>query len=368
MAFFSRPNLDDTQFKQLSGSTLTLSGTTVIANPVGGLVFLDENGAPIPVNVSGASEQDVLTYVGGQLILKQVVTGGTSTGVYDGLSPSSIAVGGMSTGTTLTGRTITEILEEILVPTLYPTLTPPSSTFTITPNITLSEVGTVISVTGCSTLNMGSISPKFPLTSSPYRSGLPIQYIFSDWGIFYSCLSTSVGYTFPFSSHPVGLGNNSVSSYVNYNSGVQPYDSKGNTYCSPLPSGLTSSVTRIVTGIYPYFYGISDSAPVAGSALISGGTKCVTSSLGNVSVDFNAVDKYLWLAIPTGTTKVRWTGSNSPTNSESIPGGLFPIKSTVSVNSPSGCWNGVNYDFYISNYKTSTCEGSAFFTMTFTNS
>ncbi|MCE5224636.1 MAG: hypothetical protein LLG05_02130, partial [Porphyromonadaceae bacterium] len=118
MPFFARPDLSNEQFKQLSGSTLTLSGTTQIAK-IGGLEFIDEYGTPIPVNISGASEQDVMTYVGGQLILKQVTTGGTSTGIYDGLTPSSIAVGGMPTGTTLTGRTITDILQEILVPTLY---------------------------------------------------------------------------------------------------------------------------------------------------------------------------------------------------------------------------------------------------------
>ena len=42
MPFFARPDLSNEQFKQLSGSTLTLSGTTQIANPVGGLEFIDD--------------------------------------------------------------------------------------------------------------------------------------------------------------------------------------------------------------------------------------------------------------------------------------------------------------------------------------
>ena len=42
MAFFSRPNLDDVQFKQLSGTTLTLSGKTIFNNTTG-LILTDDN-------------------------------------------------------------------------------------------------------------------------------------------------------------------------------------------------------------------------------------------------------------------------------------------------------------------------------------
>lgn len=371
MAFFARPDLSNEQFKQLTGSTLTLSGTTQIPS-IGKLEFQDKDtGSYIPVEISGASPQDVLTYEDGKLILKQP-SSGTSTGIYDCATPSAICVGGMPAGTTLSGRTIANILQEILVPTLYPTLSSPYSVFCITPSTSPLEVGCSINVTGSITFNQGSISPAY-CGGPAVRSGAPVAYSFSYWNG--SPYVTGTSSSCNFGTRVITVGSNTAYGCVHYEAGLQPLDSCGNNYCSELPAGSTNStcpnavITRIIVGIYPYFYGISDTTPVAGSGLLATAVcKEIKSSCGSIAVDFNAMDKYLWLAIPKGTNKVKWAGSNSPTNTESIPGALFPVKSTVPVDSPSNCWCGVEYDFYISNYKTTTYEGTAPYTITFTNS
>ena len=54
MTFFARPNLDDIQFKQLTGSTLTLSGQTRIIE-TNGLTLSDGAGSNIVITAKNAS-------------------------------------------------------------------------------------------------------------------------------------------------------------------------------------------------------------------------------------------------------------------------------------------------------------------------
>src|SRR5690606_37719261 len=110
MPFFARPNLDNEQFKQLSGTTLTLSGTTIFDKHDGGLTLSDELGAPIPVVIlsSGRTDENVLKYVCGCITLGIVSTGGTSTGFYPYDECSTCAVGGLPVGSCLYNETIAD--------------------------------------------------------------------------------------------------------------------------------------------------------------------------------------------------------------------------------------------------------------------
>jgi len=113
MPFFARPNLSDTQFKQLSGSTLTLSGQTRISTP-SGLSLIGQTGY-VPINVTtGNTNLNVLTYLDGQIILLPSSSGGS--GLYSGASPTTCTVGGLCSGTSIYGSSISTILEKILVP------------------------------------------------------------------------------------------------------------------------------------------------------------------------------------------------------------------------------------------------------------
>lgn len=83
MPFFSRPNLDDLQFKQTPNTVLSLSGQTRIRT-WSGLTLSDGAGGDILVTASGASsattEGYVLTYLNGSISLQpSSASGGTFT-------------------------------------------------------------------------------------------------------------------------------------------------------------------------------------------------------------------------------------------------------------------------------------------------
>mgnify|MGYP005843057251 CR=1 FL=1 len=370
MPFFARPDLSNEQFKQLSGSTLTLSGTTQIANPVGGLEFIDEYSQPIPVIVTGATEESVLTYVGGCLILKQP-TSGASTGVYTCASPTTCTVGGLNAGTSISGCTIGYILERILVPTLNPTVTPPSSTFTVTclplTSTGYYEIGTVVCVCGCSCFNRGCVSPVY--CGCDKRSNLPIYHCFNNWGIGIPAYTSSLSTGFTFTPHPVSNAIQTVSGRVFYGAATWcVLNSSGGIFCTPLPSGCTVSVVRTILALYPYFYGkIASGGCPAGvcrptptticSCIIAGCGKTVDLSTGTICINFgSSSDDYIWFAIPNASTsKTKWyvdTVNNGCIGGAVSPGGnLFPDFSSV-ADITTSCWSGQTYKVYVSNYQT----------------
>ncbi|MFW6246735.1 MAG: hypothetical protein ACOC22_00970 [bacterium] len=83
--FFSRPNLDDLQFRQVPGSELSLSGLTRIGT-YSGLTLTNGNGEDVLITLSGASTATtqgyVLTYIDGQVSLQASAASGTST-IFD---------------------------------------------------------------------------------------------------------------------------------------------------------------------------------------------------------------------------------------------------------------------------------------------
>lgn len=82
--FFSRPNLEDLQFKQTPGSVLSLSGMTRIRT-WSGLTLSDGAGGDILINASGASTAStqgyVLTYIDGSITLQP--GGGSGSTIFD---------------------------------------------------------------------------------------------------------------------------------------------------------------------------------------------------------------------------------------------------------------------------------------------
>ena len=369
MTFFSRPILEDLQFRQLSGSTLTLNGQTQIAT-ISGLTLTDGN--PVPTNVlltaSGASPTTdgyVLTYRNNVISLEKSSASGGST-IYHGASPTTCAVGGLPAGCSIYNMCLADIIQDMVAPVLNPTLTPPSSSLSLSPITTIFEVGCSIGFTGTINFDRGCVSPVY-CGGTPYRTGVADCYVFTDMGgnqysgVTNSCTMSSIIIT---------SGNNTAYGVVDYTAGIAPTKSDGNLMTGCTCSAACISSCAVVCGIYPYFYGNSVSVPTAGSTLLTTGTKCVTNSSNNVIVNYNVTSKYIWLATPAiSITKTKWEGSNAPTtNTESIPGGLFNAPTTVLVNSPSSCWSGINYKFYISNYPTSTIAGGTPYNITFKNS
>jgi hypothetical protein len=118
MPFFARPNLDDVQFKQLPGSELNLSGLTNISS-WSGLTLSDGASGSVIITASGAtpaSDGQVMTYRGGIIALEPTAASGDSR--YYGMSPTTTTVGGLPTGSAISGCTIECILQTILVPAI----------------------------------------------------------------------------------------------------------------------------------------------------------------------------------------------------------------------------------------------------------
>lgn len=404
MAFFARPNLDNTQFKQLKGGEpLTLSGQTQIATTSGLTLIGDAGTGPaayggmyIPIIATGASNNFVLTYDGTQkaIVLKQsTASGGTTVYPYSGLT--TCTVGGLSASTCIYNCEVVDILKDILMPTVYPALSNPSiSSFTLSPITTIYEVGAISNICGITNFNPGAINPQYTAACS-CRSNGTISYDYLFKGAPHQCTTNSPTNTYPFGSCVISAGNNCVSATVCYCSGVQPYDSSGAAYCTPLSAGVTATCQRTICGVYPWYYGKVCSGGASSGAnrptacciknIITGGTvgagctcnKCVAPSIGIICAQFcSSSDDYLWFATPCASTTKTWyyvtdLNQGAMGGAVSAGGNLFPdTVLTDCLKSSQACWNSQCYKIYISNYQTDTtcCGGTCCYNMQLRNS
>lgn len=351
MSFQTKQNLNNGKFLQTTGDTLTLSGENIIA---GELRYTEH-----PVLTGDTQIVDV-KFVNDAIA---GISGGT--GLYTGASPSTVTVGGLNSGSVLTGRTANQILESMLVPTLNPTLTAPSITSFSQNLSTTQEVGVSVTPTFTTNFSRGSISPAYG--TSGFRSGTPTKYVYSGSGNSRQVNTTSTSNNSAATgATTLVAGANTWGVYVAYSAGEQPKNSAGGNFGSPLASGSTAVSNTTITAIYPYFYGkvasggapSGSNRPTATSALVSGGTKVVASSTGTITITFAATsDDYLWFAIPsTSTSKTVWFVSalnNGSIGGSVSPGGnLFPAFDSVNVTTV--LWSGISYKVYISNYQSAT--------------
>lgn len=392
MTFFARPDLSDVQFKQLSGSTLTLTGTTQIVS-VSGLSLSNGSGGFIPV----AADSDTpitngmsLAYdsVAGRIRLMNI-SGGTGISQYLGASPTTCTVGGLTSNTDIYGTGFTCILEMMLVPTVDPTLISPSQSFSISPPTSIYEVGTGVTINSTTTFNRGTISPNYDNTgtclgSSKPRAGLPYEYVYSGTleGTPFCVSNTSLSNSRPVTAI-INAGNNSWSSCVRYSSGETAYDSTGGVFVSGLSSGFTLT-NRNFAGIFPYFWGrwaTTTSTPsgadrpskgdienciialnaTSGTSYNGDTFKVVAGSSSTITIPYNSnPEDYLWFAIPNASTsKTCWyvTALNNGAIGGAVsPGGnLFPNEDLIEPSSP--VWDNWSpglqtYKLYLSNYQS----------------
>lgn len=411
MTFFARPDLSNQQFKQLNGSVLTLSGTTQIAT-VTGLTLSNGSGNYIPIgadNDSGTPTHGMV--LGFDSVKNRIrlmdISGGTGTGVYLGLSPTTTTVGGLDENTDIYGSGFTTILERILVPTVEPIVIEPSQTFNISPSTTVFEVGHIFNTTSTTNFCRGSVTPEYDsggtcVSSSSPRSGIPFEYVYSG-----TLEGTTKTFNFTGSTRNrkitpeprIGLGNNSWISCVRYYSGETVYDSSGGEFMNGLTSGHTQS-SRNFNGIFPYYWGkwaTTTSTPAGASRpsnadiescinclnelratspstqtewICNGNTTCivVASSSGDINVNWDSnSEDYIWFAVhESNPLKTCWFVNESNRGligGAVTPGGnLFPspddtnnlesMKWDVVLTNPSssGCQT---FKLYVSNYQSS---------------
>ena len=341
MSFFTRPELTDEQFKQLSTSVLTLSGETDFVG------VLKSKGVEIDASTGGTFAGYVLTLdPSGVIILK---SGGTGTGLYGGDSPSTIAVGGIPAGYELTGKTFEQLWEKMLVVFQEPQFT------TFTNNISsLNQVGNPASWSGSklftwNTSNGGNVSAN-TITINDVTNTIIVGTGLANDGSENLPLGTTITNNVPLSN---------------------TWNIEGiNTELNPIPVDTYSIET-----IYPWFYGTFDGGAVAAGvnrpdatvtattqALLSSGSTVVQKSNGTLSVaNFGAgIQDYLWFAIPSSfsVAKNKWfvTSLNNGAigGAVSAGGNLFPDPDTVVVDSPDGYWTGISYNIYVSNKQVAT--------------
>lgn len=396
---------DDSTFIRISGATPIFTGAN-IGSGTGVVLRTPVTGTTLNFRTLRGSGDTIITTVGNEIVIyagvsgQTSITGGTNigfsggTGIFAGndnktmqfrsivgsgdtvvtqsgdtvviftdageqtynlASPSVIPLGGICSGTVLTGKTAFELFEELLVPELCGSIIDPSISIGLTCSGT-KEVGTVISQTVTGTFSRGSINPQY-CSLSPYRSGVVNAYCFvgedmpSGWQ---ACVISPASQTD--ASYTVTAGTQTWGVCAQFDAGLPALGSKGTEYCAALDSGSTSLATATITGIYPYFYGVSTTVPTPGSALLTTGNKTLATSTGTLNITYGVqTAKYLWFATPAAsTTKQGWYEGATNKGNIGSPSDLFDAPSTISVDSPDSCWTSISYKFYISNYSTST--------------
>ena len=353
---------DLTQYQSVSGFT----GYTATTQPVieGAITGVTNTSGGTGV-YSGTTDRNIQLYslvgsggttvqqVGDQIIVQSDTASGSQQ--YSGETPSALDLGGINIGYELTGKTVSCIIQDLLVPELCGTITEPSISIQLTCTGT-KEIGCVLSQTVTGNYNQGCINPQY-CSASDKRNPDVNAYQFTGTGMpvpWQTCTALSAAETN--ASYTVVSGSQSWGVCARYDSGTTALSSKGTPYGAAPVSGCTNAASGSITGILPYFYGVSATQPTANQALIDSGTKVVASSTGTINITYGSqTSKYLWFATPNAsTTKQGWY--EGPTNKGNIgsPSDLFDAPSSVSVDSPSACWSGETYKIYISTINTDT--------------
>jgi hypothetical protein len=292
---------------------------------------------------------------------------------------SSITVGGATPQTAAYWKTkqIAEVLDAMLFPDLNPTYTIPTISFSGSTN-GIREIGQTISqiVTINGTKNdAGNFNSISIIRISTYintnnsLTPIPTSDVPSQFG-YNNPNNPNYNYSHTYTdSYVVAAGVTNWYGIANYAQGIKKLNNKGvidaRNYLIRNPDAPQDACTFFqtagsasVTGIYPYFWGVSATQPTGASVITdiqNGNTnKVLSDSSGTISAVFNASSQYVWIAHPAvNTTKTKWY--NTALNNGNIGAGQFilaPI--TQNVNSPDLYWNNVPYKIYISGFATTT--------------
>jgi hypothetical protein len=374
--------------------TYTSSGTTLARTTV-----LSSSNSGSLVNFSAGTKDVWGDYPAGKAVTTDTLTAAANAGiaivsnVYSTTYNSTISdsltvpntVGGITAGTTaatLKAKNIVQIVDDLLFPTVLPTYTiPVVSIFTASAS-GYQEIGQTISQALNQTQNKNDAGVYSSLVFK--RGGSVISTSSSPTGTSIADIAAQFGYADPNNpnysysqsytdSFTVVSGATSWTAEGTYGAGLAKKDNKGNTDTrtaavrsvnAPQAAATLASGSKSITGIYPYFWGVSNTAPTAASiasAIAAGSTNKVVSDAGSsITITFNASGQYVWFATAASyADKTTWY--NTPLNNGTIGPGQFILSPvTQNVNSPNGYWSTVSFKIYISGYATTT-SGSIIF-------
>jgi len=310
----------DDNFIYFSGGTE--SGVTTASNVGTGVgVFDSRTGDTLQFKTLLGSGNTVVYNSGQTLVIYS--SGGSGGGTYNLSSPAVLTVGGISSGTVLTGKTAFELFEELLVPELFGTITAPSTSIGLTAS-GLYEIGCSLSQIVTGTFSRGSISPQY-CSVSPYRSGCANAYCFTGSGMpsgFQSCVlspasQTTTGYT-------VVIGTQSWGVCTRYDAGSPALGSKGTQYCAALTSGCTSAVSNSIVGVYP-IYGTTSTIATLTKQTLQNMTTGNNIQVNLVAESGGNKQKFeipcAWLGAPTSRPLVGVCQFNTVSSQWEYPGG-----------------------------------------------
>jgi hypothetical protein len=324
--------------------------------------------------------------------------------VYNTLVPdevTSIEVGGATPtlASVWKTRTLVEVLNAILFPLQLPTYANPTIGFGTIPS-GLKEVGSplTLSLTPSGVKNAAGAFTKFrifkkvnagsfaqlgtDITSITETSAtaLPNQFGFPDNNNPNHTYTATSPRTDAITIPAPASGTSSTVIYkVNgdYDGGVANLDSLGNldtrTPVVRNPTGGPQaastgyeSAEQSITGIYPYFWGSSNTAVTASdvATAIQAGTanKVLLSADGTLSIQFNVTGKFIWFAhFVNATRKQSWKTSSNPTAAaigvDLDPTSIWNTPVNQNVTSPDGYWSGVSFKVYTSRSAQTSATG-----------
>jgi len=334
-------------YSSSNGSTDTITGATNVGS--GTTIYSGTTDRNLQFNSLIGSGTTSISKVGDDVIIYS--SGGTGNdNCYDLSSPSVIPVGGICTGTVLTGKTSFQLWEELLVPELCGTITAPSTTSVGLSVSGLREIDESISQTVTINFSRGCINPQY-CSVSDKRSGIPDSYCFSGAGMpsgFINCSSLSASYTN--AAYDVLIGTQTWGGCTCYNAGLPALSSKGTEYCSALAAGITCAKSNTIVGVYP-IYGTTSSISVLTKQTLQNMSTANNIQLSLVADSSPNKQKFeipcAWLGAPTNRSLVGVCQWNAVSSQWEYPGGsagtslsLWTASSTtetVQVNSVGYC-------------------------------
>lgn len=260
-------------------------------------------------------------------------------------------------------KTIVQVLDEILFPASLPTYTIPTLVLT-------DSLDPIIEVGRSVTNNLSLVG-----TKNDAGNFTSLRILKGTAQIADSTPTPGPSVTLNYGDNfivPVG-----VTTWVgkaSYEQGARKTDSQGvedtRPYALLSPNNpqqanndFTSNTTSI-DGIYPYFYGVSDtslsSTQIRDIIEAGNANKALIKANGTISIAFDAQDKFIWFAHAQAyPNKTKWFVTSSNKGNISGATDLFSSPGTALTSSPDGYDWSVNYSTYISNFATRTRQNES---------
>lgn len=235
------------------------TATTVV---IGGQTVAVVEGTRYLVQLSGEDRFHEYLVLEGTVYDLGPATGAGSSALETAITVSN-ALGKYAKDATIPADTSLEaILRGILSKTYYPALNPPTATLTYSLPA-LAKVGqTIPAATATLTLNRGSIDPQYSAESA-YRAGEATGYSLTMTNADAPYTADDAGGSFAVPDFTKSSkGTVTLTGTASFAAGVQPKDSDGANYESPLAAGSVTA-SKSVEFILPRYHGLSATATIA---------------------------------------------------------------------------------------------------------